>query len=194
MRKRQSEAKIYEVALKQFAKRGYKKTTLDDIAEKLNMTNANLYSYASSKQALYHDCVAYALTKWQNRVVEALTGIDDPIELLLTLCDRAVLYLSEDKVFCQILRNDPEIFPMFPTVDPYEEINKNSYNMLRDTLQNGVASGQLVEMDVDKTAHILFAIYKALIIETYIRDDNENFINTYNETRNMIMYGLIKKK
>src|SRR5574344_434113 len=127
MRKRQDEEKIYEAALKQFSKNGYKKTTLEDIAGKLNMTNANLYGYASSKQALYHDSVAYAMTKRQAKVYDATKDISDPVEKLTVLCDSAVLYLSEDKVFCNVLKADPDIFPMFPTVDPYEEINKRSY-------------------------------------------------------------------
>lgn len=193
MRKRQNEEKIYEAALKQFSKNGYKKTTLDDIAGKLNMTNANLYGYANGKQALYHDSVAYAMTKWQNKVVAAMEGIVDPIKKLTVLCDSAVLYLSEDKVFCQILKADPEIFPMFPTVDPYEEINKRSFSILRNVLSDGVEKGLFVNMNVDKSAQVLFAIYKALIIEAYIQSDDDGYLDVYKETRNLLLYGIIKQ-
>lgn len=191
MRKKQDNEKIYEAALKVFAKNGYKKATLDAIAEKLNMTNANLYGYASSKQALYHDSVQYAMTKWQNKVVDAIGLISDPVELLKVLSDSAVKYLSEDKVFCQILRNDPDIFPLFPTVDPYEDINKKSFLMLRETLRLGVESGNFNVMDVDKCARILFGIYKGLIIETYIQTDS-TVMDNYYATRDMLFNGIVK--
>lgn len=193
MRKRQNEEKIYEAALKQFAKYGYKKTTLDDIAQKLNMTNANLYSYASSKQALYHDSVAYALTKWQSKVKEAIEGIDDPVERLSVLSDSAVLYLSENKTFCQILKRDPEIFPLFPNVDAYEEINELSYDILRDTLTKGVEAGLFIDMDIERSTMILFAIYKALIFEAYIQNENGDFMQTYNEIRKLLLNGILKR-
>lgn len=193
MRKRQNEEKIYEAALKQFSKNGYKKTTLDDIAQRLNMTNANLYGYATSKQALYHDSVAYAMTKWQNKVLAAIEGVENPVERLETLCDSAVLYLSEDKIFCQILKADPDIFPMFPTVDPYEEINRRSYYLLKEALEDGVNKGLFVDIDTEKSAQILFAIYKTLIIEAYVKSDDKGFLDTYNETRKLFLYGIVKR-
>ncbi len=193
MRKRQNEEKIYEAALKQFSKNGYKKTTLDDIAQRLNMTNANLYGYATSKQALYHDSVAYAMTKWQNKVLAAIEGIENPVERLETLCDSAVLYLSEDKIFCQILKADPDIFPMFPTVDPYEEINRRSYYLLKEALEDGVFYELFDDIATEKSAQILIAIYKTLIIEAYVKSDDKGFLDTYNETRKLFLYGIVKR-
>lgn len=179
--------------MKQFAKSGYKKTTLDDIAGELDMTNANLYCYARSKQALYYDSVAYAMTKWQNKVHDAFKTESDPVKRLLALCDNAVLYLSEDHVFCQILKNDPDIFPMFPTVDPYEEINKRSIDMLCDTLKMGVDSGVFYDINTESSARVFFALYKTIIIEGYIQSEDDNFLEAYKDMREIILNGLVKK-
>lgn len=193
MRKRRDEQKIYKTALKLYAKYGYKKTTLEDIANKLDMTSANIYSYASSKQALYHDSVGYALTMWQDKVIKSIDGIDDPVQRLITLCDSAVYYLNEDKVFCQILCQDPAIFPMFPTVDPYEEINQKSLALLKDCLKRGKDAEMFIDVDTDKCAYLLFDLYKALIIETYIRNNRENTLENYQETKKIFLYGILKK-
>jgi len=193
MRRRQDDNKIYEAAIKQFAQKGYKKTTLLDIAEELNMTNANLYSYASSKQALYHDAVAYAMNKWQNYVKNAVAKAAEPIDQINALFDSAITYLSSDKDFCSILKNDPEIFPMFPNVDPFEEVNKLSLEMLESVLYNGIKKGVFADIEVPRAAHILFAIYKALIIEGYILSEDDNFLKTYYETKNILLHGILKK-
>ena len=53
MRPRLDDELIYKAALPFFAKYGYKKPTLEDIASALDMSNTNLYSYARSKRDLY---------------------------------------------------------------------------------------------------------------------------------------------
>ena len=193
MRKRIDENKIYEVALKQFAKYGYKKTTLEEIADKLGMTGANLYSYTNSKQDLYHDSVSYGLKKWQNYVLDSLEGIDEPAERFKTLCSKSVEYLGKDKTFRTILKHDPDIFPMFPEADPYEEINIDSYRLLKDSIERGVAAGVFADVDIENCTRLLFTIYKTLIIETYIKDEEALGSGGIEETINVLMKGILKR-
>ena len=61
MRKKIKNEVIYEAALKVFAKYGYRKTTLEDIAGEMDMTAANLYAYFQSKRELYEQTVSYAM-------------------------------------------------------------------------------------------------------------------------------------
>ena len=193
MRQRLDENKIYEIALQQFANYGYKKATLEDIASELNMTGASLYSYASSKQALYNDCVVYGLKKWQNHVKEALDGIDDPVEYFKTLCMSSIRYLNEDKAFRTILKRDPSIFPLFPEADPYEEINRISFFMLKASLDKGVESGTFAKIDTKKCTEMLFSIYKTLIIETYIAEESEDVLDALPELFQIVLYGMVKR-
>lgn len=193
MRKRIDDELIYETALKFFAQYGYKKTTLEDIANGLGMTNSNLYSYADSKQALYYDCISYAISKWQARVFDATEGISDPLEKLNISYKKAVEYLSQDTVFCDILKNDPSIFPMFPSIDPIEEFNDISVNYICDILEDGIQKGIFQDVDVKDTAMVLFNIYKAFIIETYIRQENADVEKHSKTIVNLLFFGLLKK-
>ena len=193
MRQRLDENRLYETALVQFADYGYKKTTLEDIAAELNMTGASLYSYASSKQALYHDSVGYALRKWQAHVLDALEGIEDPEEYFITLCRSSIEYLNGDATFRTILKRDPNIFPLFPEADPYEEINRESFFMLKDALDQGVEAGQFEKIDTLKCTEVLFSIYKTMIIETYIKDEAEEVLDTFPEMMQILLNGLKKR-
>lgn len=193
MRQRLDENQLYEIALKQFAEYGYKKATLEDIAAELNMTGASLYSYASSKQSLYHDCVGYALKKWQSHVLEAIDGIDSSEEYFITLCKSSIEYLNGDKVFRTILKRDSNIFPLFPEADPYEEINKDSFYMLKAAIDKGVEAGEFEEVDTFKCTEILFSLYKTLIIETYIKDGANEIMDTFPEIMQVLLNGLKKR-
>ncbi|MEG0979032.1 MAG: hypothetical protein RSE39_03230, partial [Oscillospiraceae bacterium] len=156
-------------------------------------SNSNIYCYADSKQALYRDCVSYAISKWQSRVFEAVDGIDDPLEKLNVSFQKAVEYLSQDTVFCDILKSDQTIFPMFPTIDPIEEYNEISINFICDIMKDGIKKGVFQNVDARDTSIVLFNIYKAFIIETYIRQDNPNIDEHEKTIVNLLLYGLLKR-
>lgn len=193
MRQRLDENRIYEIALKQFANFGYKKATLEDIAAELNMTGASLYSYTNSKQELYHEAVGYALKKWQTHVITAIEGIENSEEYFITLCKSSIEYLNDDKTFRTILKRDPNIFPLFPEADPYEEINKDSFFMLKEALDKGIKSGEFADIDTLKCTKLFFSLYKTLIIETYIKDDAVEVLDDFPEMLHVLINGLKKR-
>ena len=181
---------IYQTALENFAKYGLRKTTLDDIAGDLGVTNSNLYRYTTSKDSLYHEAVAFALQRWQDKVMTSLVGIECPREKLITLCTKAFVYLSEDKVFCEILRKDPNIFPVFSSEDHYSEINENSINLLRGIIREGMEQNLFRKVDEEQIALSFFSIYKMFIIYTYIQPE-ENFVeNLFMQTLELLTQGL----
>ena len=192
MKKRRDQSEIYEAALRCFAKYGYKKTTLDNIGDELGMTNVNLYGYAESKQALYRDSVVYALTKWQARVTESLADSgDDPVTLFKKLCESSILYLSNDRVFCEVLKNDSTIFQMFPTVDPYEDVHAKSYQLIVRVLEAGMEKGCFRDIDVTRVATMFFDIFKGMIIDTYIHENQHNLLEKTNRLIDILLYGLV---
>lgn len=193
MRQRQNENQLYEVALQQFASYGYKKTTLEDIAAEMDMTGASLYSYANSKRELYHNCVAYGLKKWQAYVMEALDGVENPIDYFSILCKSSIEYLNGDIAFRTILKRDPDIFPLFPEADPYEEINRDSFFMLKEALDKGIKDGVFEKIDTLKATTLLFSIYKTFIIETYIANETEEIMDSLPEMIQIILNGLKKR-
>ncbi len=190
MRKKIENEQIYTAALKNFARFGYNKTTLADIAAELGVTKSNLYIYTASKHSLYKETVAYALIQWQTRVKTAIEHIDDPREKLVTLCVKAFTYLDEDKTFCEILRNDPEIFPFSNERDPYADINGESINMLKSIISEGIQRKLFKQVPIEGTALMFFSIYKMFIIQTYIKKEHSDVPHLFDLTVNLLTTGL----
>ncbi|HQQ41348.1 MAG TPA: hypothetical protein PLR57_07545, partial [Clostridia bacterium] len=112
---------------------------------------------------------------------------------LTKLCESALFYLARDKEFCDLLKNDPSIFPMFPTVDPYEEINGESVRMIARILAFGRETGEFQSVDAEGAAEVLFSIYKNFIIHTYINAE-EDYTNRYLPiTLDLLLGGILKK-
>jgi AcrR family transcriptional regulator len=190
-----SEEKLQEVlkvALKCFARFGYKKTTMEEIAGELGLTKGALYIYASNKEDLYQKAIAMALNSWQNRVREALNKETDPIVKLRLMSFKAFQYLAEDDELRQILVTDPEIFPMFPINDPYHEINEKSREMLRTIIADGIKTGVFRSVDLQSVTWLLFSIYKLFIIDTYIVSDKEATEKLFSDAVDFVLHGLLK--
>ena len=194
MRKKLDNELVYKTALGFFSRYGYKKTTLEDIADALNMTGSSIYSYASSKQALYYDCISYAIDKWQESVRLASAESSEPARQLLLAFEEAVRYIDSDEQLQLLLRNDPSIFPMFPSVDPIEELNNWAVSFIGDILRRGVECGSFRDIDVDDTAFIIFQIYKYFIISSYVDCLGSRLsVNKHISTiKTLIMDGLLK--
>lgn len=191
MRNKQDETVILDAALKVFSRYGYKKSTLEDIANELGMTNTAMYAYAESKRDLYEQTVRYVMKRWQGSVQQAVGEATTAREKLTTLCESALYYLARDAEFCALLKNDPGIFPMFPTVDPYEEINRDSVLMIERILQFGNQTGEFRAVDANGSAEVLFSIYKNFIIHTYINSEEDYTSHYLPLTLELILNGIL---
>lgn len=171
MRKKLDNELIYTTALSLFAKYGYKKTTLEDVASALGMTNSNIYSYANSKQDLYIESVTYGIDQWQDSVRRATSGIDSATEELNVAFKSAVDYIAYNKTIQTLLKNDPSLFPMFPTVDPIEELNTWAISFIEKIIDKGIKQGEFRSVNSKEAAQLLFNFYKYFIISAFVEDN-----------------------
>ncbi len=192
MKQKEDIETIYQAALSVFAEFGFQKATMADIAGRLNMTKGNLYRYAAGKADLYKNTVSWALIKWQTRVMEAMEQAPDAKTKFLVMCHKAVEYLAEDTDLRRVLIRDPNIFPMFPTNDPFAEINANSIDLIKAILKQGMAENVFRPVDPDRVAEVIFMIYKMFIIRMYIKTDDHFVHEMFEDTVALFSQGLLK--
>ena len=192
MRKKISTIDIHDAALKVFAEFGYKKATMEDIAKELNMTKCNLYLYAANKMDLYQNTVREAIIKWQLHVLEALLTKKTAVDQFFTLGTMAIRYLDEVHDLRTLLKRDPQIFPMFPTNEPYETIHNDSVKMLQDIIERGIAEKIFRPVNVENISRILFSLYKMFIIRIYVQDSGDKSVikALFNEALDLVTRGL----
>jgi AcrR family transcriptional regulator len=74
----QRRQQLFAVALELFARRGYRATTMDDIADAAGVTKPLLYQHFSSKRALYLELVDSIARELLGAVREAVVQADGP--------------------------------------------------------------------------------------------------------------------
>ena len=119
MDRQEKKVRILEAALRIFARYGFKKTTLEDIAGELGMTKGNLYLYVKDKRDLYEKSVAHAFREWQERVAEDVEGKKDVVVRFRVMCVKAYQYLARNGDLQSIVLRDPTIFTLSPKEDRF---------------------------------------------------------------------------
>lgn len=193
MEKQSKLTDLYNAALKAFGEYGYKKTTVENIADEMGLTKGALYQYVAGKKQLYDECIKHALWNWQRKVLLTAAAEEDVEKKFICLCKNALKYLSEDKVLVSVLVKDPAVFPLTYRDDPHKEINGNAIDYLEQMLEQGVREEKFRATDTGVLAKLLFSIYKMFIIENYISETqpSEAYISTILE---IITKGFFIKK
>lgn len=182
---------ILEASLKVFAHYGYKKASMEDIANRVNMTKGNLYFYFQDKSDLYERAVAYALLRWQTRVRNAVECESEIIDKFLALATKSYEYLSEDNDLRTIIINDPNIQAIYPAEERFPSIGQVSYTMLKDLIQQGVDEEYFRPVDVENVTGFLYSIYCMFIIKTYVKSEGQSAQDMYKAGIEVILKGLL---
>jgi AcrR family transcriptional regulator len=184
---------IYDAALKVFSQYGYKRARVEDIASELGMTKGNLYLYAKDKRELYEKAVSYGLLRWQAKVRDAVSGIEDVKEQFVAMCKKSFMYLSRDVSLRTILINDPSIFPLSPKEDRFAEINRASMDMLKTLLKKGMDQKKFRRIDIKYVTDLLFSIYIMFIIKAYIKSEGKSTRKMFDQGIDIILSGLVSR-
>lgn len=134
---------ILRAAAVVFADLGYHGASLEDIAERLDLTRASLYHYFPSKDALLWNCLEFGADQAISRLEETSAANSDK---LATLRLQALIEAQLDT----ICRRDPELSRLFLAPMDWPESIRGEVKRLRDrhdrcfrlVIEQGLASGE----------------------------------------------------
>src|SRR4030042_6332118 len=108
--KQYSKEQIYNTALVVFAKFGFQKTTMRDVATELGMSQSNLYLYVKNKRDLYEKSVLHAIYKFEKYMVDALKREEDAVKQIIAMSEAGFEYISREENLRAILLKDRALF------------------------------------------------------------------------------------
>jgi AcrR family transcriptional regulator len=193
MKKKEKLELLYCKSLEVFARYGYKKTTLDDIAGEIGITKPGLYKYVKDKMDLYEKTLSFALLRWQDRVVNAVNREDDIVRKFIVMSQKGYDYLMEDELLTEILRKDPTIFPFSTNIVRFREVNQRSLDLIKYILEEGIKQRKFSKVDIQRTSVLLYSIYRTFIVEAYVISDAKQIKKIYTDGINLILNGLIER-
>ena len=194
MGRREKTIRILEAALRTFARYGFKKTTLEDIAGELGMTKGNLYLYAKDKRDLYEKSVVHAFREWLERVAEDMESKKDAVVRFRVMCVKAYTSLSLNADLQSVVLRDPTIFTLSPGEDRFYSVNAEAVAMIRRVLEQGIRENRFRKMDVEPMAEFLFSIYIMFIIRAYVKSEGKPVEALFEAAVDLMINGLLRRQ
>lgn len=193
MTRDEKEKRILDAALKLFARYGYKKTTLEDVAAAADMTKSNIYFYVKDKRDLYEKTVGNALSQWRDVVSDAVNAESDVVNKFRVMATGSFEYLIRHSDLRAILVNDPGIFSLTPGEDRFYEINRGAVRIIFDILKMGVSRKVFYPVDIHHMSEFLFSVYIMFLIRTYVKSEGRSAAKMYEEGLNLAIRGLCSR-
>lgn len=153
---------ILSAADELFARFGYKKTTLEDIGNKIGLNKASLYHYFDGGKE--HIFVAVILNKLEEFIVklqEEISAVSDCKQRILIYFERKHDFWSQHShILPQIKDLNPETVKKFmgPGKEMYLEIEGGEKIFVSNILKNCIKNREIRDCDVDKVTDYMFAI------------------------------------
>jgi AcrR family transcriptional regulator len=199
--KQYSQEQIYETALVVFAKFGFQKTAMRDIAAELGMTQSNIYLYVKNKRDLYEKSVLHAICKFEKSMIDALRKQDDVVMQIIAMSEAGFDYIVRDETLRTILINDQDLFlnPLGTNVLPenlkkYLEVNEFAKKLIIKSLLRGIAEKRFREFNVDYISDLLWQIYIMFIKQILVMPKNISQREMTKEIVNLVLYGIVNDK
>ena len=154
---------ILEAALKIFIKKGYAKTTMDDIVGLSGLSKGALYHYYKSKKDLFLDLIdhweVYTFKNFYQKSSK-YNSASNTIRLfgqnvLKTLKDKKIAYLAEVE-FLSLSNHDLDI--KHRTQLLYDKL----LNLFEKVVTKGIRQGEFKELDIRTTAMFIIAIFQGI--------------------------------
>lgn len=138
------------------AERGYHDTSLDEVAERLDIGKASLYHYFSSKEALVFACIdtQSADVNAQLQEIAASAG-GTARERLTALIERQLDISVNESPHLAMLYRLPLDWPT-SYQKRIKELRREHYEVFRSVVRDGIANGEFDVADETITVHNFF--------------------------------------
>lgn len=91
------QAQILETAARIFCEKGFDKASMEDVADAVGLTKAGLYHHIGSKDELLFAIMSYGMDLFEEKVLNRVMTIADPLERLKAALRGHVLLVIRDR-------------------------------------------------------------------------------------------------
>jgi AcrR family transcriptional regulator len=185
-------AYFFEQTLKLIHQKGFKATTMRDIAEKLNFKVANVYNYVPSKQALLEMYLFDISNEFHTAIDYIIDSTHNPREKLRLVISSYIQITSrrpyEQALLINEWRNLKE-----PRLKEFIDRRKDYEDKLQAIISAGVDQNQFRALNVELTTQTIMATLRWLY-NMYINSEiNTNPIEIEKQLINFVFTGVAQE-
>ncbi|WP_432239543.1 TetR/AcrR family transcriptional regulator [Herbaspirillum robiniae] len=144
---------VLRTAAQLFNEKGFHATSLDEVAERLNVSKPTLYYYVKNKDEILFECVRIGLEKVQRSASEAGASNGAAIDKLIAAMRAYAEIVTMDFGMC-LIRVGEDPLPA-ESRKKLRALKAKIDNEFRSMIKQGIAEGSIVKCDPKVTAFLL---------------------------------------
>ncbi|MDP4291368.1 MAG: TetR/AcrR family transcriptional regulator [Bacteroidota bacterium] len=183
---------IVEKAREIFARYGFRKTTMHEIAEGVGKGKSSLYYYFSSKEDVYRAVIEKEAETMKKKLIDAVSAENDPVEKFRIYVIARMEILHELVNFHQAFTTE-----YLTNLDFIQKMRKKYDHeevlLLKSILQLGADKGTFRIEDVELTALAVATALKGLEVPLLTSHNEISIEKRIDRIMQILFYGIVKR-
>lgn len=155
---------ILNAAKKLFTNYGFKKVSMDEIANEAGVTKKTVYTYFSSKEELLKYCIKEELQNMRKIIENVESKKLDFMETVHQVIYNLLKYKKNCK-FLKMLFKESEILKNEQLKENLKIVDKEIQNYIRKQLELAIQNDKIEVQNIDITTFLIYKMYIALMID-----------------------------
>lgn len=158
------EEQIINSARELFTKYGFKKVSMDEIANEAGVTKKTVYTYFSSKEELLKYLITEELESMKNIIEKTERKNNDFLEGVHQVIYNLLKYRNKSE-FLKMLFKESEVLKNEQVKENLKAIDKKIQDYIREKLEFAIQNGNIQIQNIDITTFLIYKMYIALMID-----------------------------
>jgi len=184
---------IVNAATIYFAKYGFHKTTMDEIAKHLHKAKGVLYYYFKSKEELFNEVLKQELDKVQKELKKIVDSDKDSLTVTKEFMLTRLKLLNSSVIYHETLKAD--FFEKYHFVkDVRDSFTDFERTQISQILQKGKKEGYINLNNIESAVNVILMILSGIEIPLFLQNNFAEYESTIDEFASMIINGLRTQK
>lgn len=169
--------KVFNAAKELFGQFGFRKTTVDEIADQAGLSKRTLYQVFRSKEQILAELVMYEALTFRRYLLGQIKHLDDPVEKFRAFCNLSAHYFDENPFLCRVLADDSGMFSPFLD-DELRLVEDGIREIIGRLLVEGMEKGKFRALDISATIQCVMVIFRGFTYQCADwRDGNSEWVS-----------------
>ena len=185
---------LVQAARQVFARYGYKKTALDDIAREARKGKSTIYYYFKSKDEIFKAVIEAEAEIRAKSINDQIAQIEDPKQKLKTYIYVRMLSLKMVGNYYEAIKND-----LLDNLYFINTLRTNHFDteveLVKDMLMEGIEKGIYTIENPELTAKTIVTLLQGFEVPLILKNlSDEELQRSVDEMLNILFFGIVTKK
>lgn len=183
---------IIQTARQIFSRFGFRKTTMDEIAQAAGKGKSSIYYYFASKEEIYQAVVEKEASLLNSELMKAIAQSEDPREKLKAYVLTRMNTIGKLANFYNAIKG--EYLSHLDFIDQIRlKYDKDEIQIVENILKKGVENNEFSIEDTALAAIAIVTAFKGMEIPMFWEKEEGDVENRLDSLLNFLFYGVIKR-